>query len=282
MRRHPTTRDRPELEVVAESLQLSMATEPHATAGGDDLGGLRGHVREAVLTVGEPAGPAQRAAMTSAAVRVARECGYTGAGTVEFIVAGDQPDAFYFLEMNTRLQVEHPVTELVTGLDLVEEQIRAAAGEPLRWAQDGTVRIGEEPAPFDVRRANLMFDNDHLAVRVQMQGRTVFGAVDTGAEGTDLFREFAVQFPSIVESGKTGSTEVRGVGGAESYASVTLPAITFELGGVRTILRSPNVLMNRGIRSYVGNFGLDVFRQGRAFTFDFTAMRLELEAAEPR
>jgi predicted aspartyl protease len=150
----------------------------------------------------------------------------------------------------------------------------------LRWAQDGTVQIGQRPAPFDVRKANLMFDNDHLAVSVQLEGRTAFGAVDTGAQGTDLFREFAVQFPSIVDSGRKSSTQVRGVGGAESYASVTLPEITFEIGGIQAILRSQDVLINRGIRSYIGNFGLDVLQQGRAFTFDFTAMRLELEAAQ--
>lgn len=149
----------------------------------------------------------------------------------------------------------------------------------LRWAQDGTVRIGEKPAPFDAHNANLMFDNDHLAISVRLEGRPAFGAVDTGAEGTDLFRELAVQFPSILESGKKGTTQVRGLGGAESYESVTLPEITFEIGGIHAILRSQDVLMSRGIRSYIGNFGLDIFQQGRAFKFDFTAMRLELEAA---
>jgi acetyl-CoA carboxylase biotin carboxylase subunit len=82
----------------------------------------------------------KRVAMCEAAVRLIKEAGYTNAGTVEFIV--DPDDNFYFIEVNARIQVEHPVTEMITGIDLIKTQIRVAAGQPLPFTQGDIVPRG--------------------------------------------------------------------------------------------------------------------------------------------
>ncbi|HEV7422409.1 MAG TPA: acetyl/propionyl/methylcrotonyl-CoA carboxylase subunit alpha [Mycobacterium sp.] len=141
-----------------------------------------------------------RARIGAAACDTARSVDYTGAGTVEFIVSADRPDEFFFMEMNTRLQVEHPVTELVTGVDLVEQQVRIAAGEKLPVAQDDVVMSGhaiearvyaEDPA-----RDFLPTGGEVLAV-VEPTGRGV--RVDSGiAAGTVVGSDYDPMLAKII------------------------------------------------------------------------------------
>jgi acetyl-CoA carboxylase biotin carboxylase subunit len=131
--------------------------------------------------------PALRRRMGAAAVAVARAAGYVNAGTIEFLLDGSGDDApFYFLEMNTRLQVEHPVTEQVTGIDLVRTQIEVAAGHPLPWSQDALSQRGhaiearvyaEDPARHDLPQAGpLLLYREPVMPGVRIDSGYVEGA----------------------------------------------------------------------------------------------------------
>ncbi|MGE0253695.1 MAG: biotin carboxylase N-terminal domain-containing protein [Alphaproteobacteria bacterium] len=136
--------------------------------------------------------PAQRAALGEAAVAAARAVSYVGAGTVEFLAEADDPSNFFFMEMNTRLQVEHPVTEFVTGLDLVEWQFRVAAGErlPLRQADVKLAGHAIEARLYaeDPQRGFLP-SSGYLAHLAWPEARDGL-RIDTGVRGGDTVAPF--------------------------------------------------------------------------------------------
>ena len=141
------------------------------------------------LLEGLPDGAAIRARLGEAACQAARSVNYSGAGTVEFLVSDDAPDEFFFMEMNTRLQVEHPVTEMVTGIDLVEWQVRIAAGEELTVSQDDVVLTGhsvearvyaEVPEKNFLPSIGQVVMLDELPGPVQRPGAPARNEVETG------------------------------------------------------------------------------------------------------
>ncbi|MER6539384.1 biotin carboxylase N-terminal domain-containing protein [Streptomyces sp900105755] len=185
---------------------------------------------------------ATRAAMGEAAVQAARSCGYRGAGTVEFIVPGGDPSSYYFMEMNTRLQVEHPVTELVTGLDLVEWQLRVAAGERLGFAQEDVRLTGhavearicaEDPA-----RGFLPTGGTVLLLR-EPQGDGV--RTDSGlSEGSEVGSLYDPMLSKVIAYGPDRETALRKLRGALAE-TVTLGVQT-NAGFLRRLLAHPAVV----------------------------------------
>jgi acetyl-CoA/propionyl-CoA carboxylase biotin carboxyl carrier protein len=149
---------------------------------------------------------ALRHRMGEAAVAIARTAGYRNAGTVEFLLEGGGNDArFYFLEMNTRLQVEHPVTEQTTGVDLVRAQIAVAAGEPLPWSQDQIGQRGhaiearvyaEDPARHDLPQAGPLL----LYREPSMPGVRVDAGV---IEGGEVSIHYDPLIAKVIASGET-------------------------------------------------------------------------------
>ncbi|MEU9012955.1 acetyl-CoA carboxylase biotin carboxylase subunit [Streptomyces sp. NPDC048479] len=183
-----------------------------------------------------------RAAMGEAAVQAARSCGYRGAGTVEFIVPGHDPSAYYFMEMNTRLQVEHPVTELITGLDLVEWQLRVAAGEQLPFAQEDISLTGHaveaRVCAEDPARGFLPSGGTVLALH-EPQGDGV--RTDSGlAEGTEVGSLYDPMLSKVIAYGHDRPTALRRLRAA--LADTVTLGVPTNAGFLRRLLAHESVV----------------------------------------
>ncbi|MFF5895826.1 biotin carboxylase N-terminal domain-containing protein [Streptomyces argenteolus] len=182
-----------------------------------------------------------RAAMGEAAVQAARSCGYVGAGTVEFIVPGSDPSSYYFMEMNTRLQVEHPVTELVTGLDLVEWQLRVASGDRLPYAQADITLTGHaveaRVCAEDPARGFLPSGGTVLALH-EPQGGGV--RTDSGlSKGVPVGSTYDPMLSKVIAYGPDRATALRRLRAA--LADTVVLGVPTNAGFLRRLLAHPAV-----------------------------------------
>ncbi|MFE2146619.1 biotin carboxylase N-terminal domain-containing protein [Streptomyces sp. NPDC059456] len=186
--------------------------------------------------------PQIRAAMGAAAVEAARSCGYVGAGTVEFIVPGGDPSSYYFMEMNTRLQVEHPVTELITGLDLVEQQLRVAAGAELGFGQDDVTLTGHaieaRVCAEDPARGFLPSGGTVLALSEPSGGAV---RTDSGLlAGVDTGSTYDPMLSKVIVHGPDRATALRMLRSA--LADTVILGVQTNAGFLRRLLAHPDVV----------------------------------------
>ncbi|MFD9353310.1 biotin carboxylase N-terminal domain-containing protein [Streptomyces sp. NPDC060031] len=186
--------------------------------------------------------PELRASMGAAAVEAARSCGYVGAGTVEFIVPGGDPSSYYFMEMNTRLQVEHPVTELITGLDLVEQQLRVAAGLPLGFDQSGVTLTGHaieaRVCAEDPARGFLPSGGTVLALSEPSGGPV---RTDSGlTAGVPVGSTYDPMLSKVIAYGPDRAAALRVLRGA--LADTVILGVQTNAGFLRRLLAHPDVV----------------------------------------
>ncbi|WP_098010748.1 acetyl/propionyl/methylcrotonyl-CoA carboxylase subunit alpha [Streptomyces sp. sk226] len=226
--------------------------------------------------------PETRAAMGEAAVRAARSCGYAGAGTVEFIVPGDDPSSYYFMEMNTRLQVEHPVTELITGLDLVEWQLRVAAGEQLPYAQEDIALTGwaveARVCAEDPSRGFLPSGGTVLALR-EPQGGGV--RTDSGlSEGVPVGSLYDPMLSKVIAYGPDRATALRKLRAA--LADTVILGVPTNAGFLRRLLAHPDVVAGRLDTGLVEREAEGLVPDGVPDEVYAAAAAVRREALEPR
>jgi acetyl-CoA/propionyl-CoA carboxylase, biotin carboxylase, biotin carboxyl carrier protein len=204
-----------------------------------------------LLADGGESGARTRAAMGASAVAAAQAVGYTGAGTVEYIVSADRPDEYFFMEMNTRLQVEHPVTELaVTAgqagpLDLVELQLRVAAGEPLPMRQEDVRFAGHavEARVYAEDPARGFLPTGGRVLRLAEPGLPSV-RVDSGlTEGSEVGGGYDPMLAKVIAHGPDRPAALRRLD--QALASYTLLGVRTNVAFLRVLLTDPEVQAGR-------------------------------------
>ncbi|GAA1249269.1 acetyl-CoA carboxylase biotin carboxylase subunit [Prauserella halophila] len=190
---------------------------------------------------------ATRDRIGTAAAGAAKSCGYVGAGTVEFIVSADKPDEFFFMEMNTRLQVEHPVTELAasiagsSGIDLVEWQVKVASGQPLPFEQKDISLVGHavEARVYaeDPTRGFLPTGGTVLLAH-EPAGEGV--RVDSGIQqGSEISSDYDPMLAKVIGSGATRQDALRKLDSA--LGDTAILGVATNITFLRTLLAHPDV-----------------------------------------
>ncbi|MXX42842.1 MAG: ATP-grasp domain-containing protein [Acidimicrobiales bacterium] len=201
--------------------------------------------------------PALRDRMGAAAVAAVRTIGYHSAGTVEFLLEGSGDDAeFWFLEVNTRLQVEHPVTEEITGLDLVREQIRVAAGEPLGYGQDDlTIRGHATEARLYAEDPASGFLPATGTVELWAPARDPQARFDSGIEvGSVVGTEFDPMLAKVVMAAPTRTEAALGL--ASALDRTRLGGVVTNRDFLSAVLRSDEFLAGDTTTDFIERTGL--------------------------
>jgi geranyl-CoA carboxylase alpha subunit len=239
-------------------IQIMADRHGHAVALGERDCSIQRRHQKIIEEAPSPAvSPALRAEMGATAVKAVKAIGYEGAGTLEFLL--DQAGHFYFMEMNTRLQVEHPVTELVTGLDLVELQFRVAAGEVLPITQDDVqikghaieVRLcAEDPV------AQFMPQSGRMDLWRPYEGLRVEHALRDGSEIPPFYDSMVAKFIAYGADREEARRRL-----IDGLTRSTALGVKTNLSFLTHCLRHPNFIEGAATTAFIAHHGSDVFAQ---------------------